>query len=109
MREGQYLQLGPGMDDIAGLLRPDDQITSPPWGEMGRSFTLAVVSLFSKAVLCGANTTEVHNREKMNKYIIERDREVGLLTVCNHTRYAHHASSSCVRAHQFVLWASELT
>mmetsp|Transcript_23392 Transcript_23392/g.64909 ORF Transcript_23392/g.64909 Transcript_23392/m.64909 type:complete len:282 (-) Transcript_23392:199-1044(-) len=72
------------MDDIAGL-KPHEEITSPPWGEIGRSFTLGVVSLFSKTLLNVANATEIHNEERIKQYITERDRGSGLLTVCNHT------------------------
>ena len=74
------------MDDIAGL-GPDDEITSPPWGEMGRVVTLGLVSLFSKAVLTVANTTEVKNQEVFDEHVMRREAGVGLLSVSNHTRY----------------------
>ncbi len=72
------------MEDIAGL-RPEDDITSPPWGEMGRVVTLGLVSLFSKAVLTVANTTEVKHKETFDDLVMRRPPGVGLLTVSNHT------------------------
>mmetsp|Transcript_13334 Transcript_13334/g.23605 ORF Transcript_13334/g.23605 Transcript_13334/m.23605 type:complete len:278 (-) Transcript_13334:1282-2115(-) len=56
----------------------------PPWGEVGRSFTMGLVSGFAKLVMNGLNTTNLHNYETFEKYFHDRG-DVGLLTVCNHT------------------------
>ena len=73
------------MEDIAGL-GPEDDITNPPWGEMGRVVTLGIVSLFSKAVLTVANTTQVKNKDTFDELVMHRAPGKGLLTVSNHTR-----------------------
>lgn len=57
-----------------------------PWGAFGRSLTLGFVSLCSKFVMHVMNTTSVHNGEVYIKTTTQRDAEIGLITVSNHTR-----------------------
>lgn len=73
------------MDGLCGLM-PEEEITNPPWGEIGRVITLGAVSLFSKGLLTVANTVEVHNKETWDRHVMQREPGLGLLTVCNHTR-----------------------
>lgn len=58
----------------------------PPWGDIGRSLTLGIVSTFAKLVLNVVNNTKIVNHEAFLKAVSEREPGVGLLTVANHTR-----------------------
>lgn len=72
------------------LLEPEDrlrqQYLSAPWGELGRSATLGLVSLFSKFLLQVLNNTRVHGLDRFRAEVLEREEGVGLITVSNHTR-----------------------
>ena len=72
------------------LLEPEDslreQYLSAPWGELGRSATLGVVSLVSKFVLRVMNTTEVDDLQIFHDHILHRKPSLGLITISNHTR-----------------------
>lgn len=75
------------------LLEPEDalfarQALAAPWGERGRSWTLGVVSLWSKLVLTVLNDFSVAPAElaEFRRHTTERAPERGLITVCNHTR-----------------------
>jgi len=72
------------------LLEPEDSLRQEylraPWGELGRSATLGVVSLISKAVLKVMNSTHVENLETFTDHVLNRQEGVGLITVSNHTR-----------------------
>ncbi|GAB4819261.1 hypothetical protein N2152v2_006307 [Parachlorella kessleri] len=59
--------------------------TEAPWGELGRSATLAVVALWSKFVLNVMNKTTIVNHEEFLRHIMQRPEDVGLITVSNHT------------------------
>ena len=72
------------LDDIAAV---DDLVTRPPWGEFGRAITLAGVGFVGKLTLNYLNTTEIRNGDTLSRIINERAPGVGLVTVCNHTRY----------------------
>ena len=66
--------------------QPDVTWMQPPWGPLGRSLTLGLVSGFAKLVLNVLNTTTVHNHDAFVSIVTERPEGQGLLTVCNHTR-----------------------
>ena len=74
-------------------LEPEEPIISPPWGEFGRVFTLAVVSLTGKFVLNWWNTTKIANQSTLLELLQQRDKGVGLITVSNHTRYTDSPDS----------------
>ena len=82
------------------LLEPEDalreQYLRAPWGDIGRSATLGIVSLFSKFVLRVLNTTDVDNLDQFHKEVLHRPEGVGLITVCNHTRYERFSSVTCI-------------
>lgn len=61
------------------------QALSAPWGEVGRSATLGVVSLFSKLVLAVLNDFSVEGRDRLMQQVEAREEGRGLITVCNHT------------------------
>lgn len=69
------------MDSIVEL---DNQITAPPWGEIGRSFTLGIVAGFSKLMLNVLNRTIVHNHSTFLDAVRHRQQGVGLITFTNH-------------------------
>lgn len=73
------------------LLEPEDRLREQylraPWGEVGRSATLGVVSLFSKFLLRVLNTTTIDNLDRFHREVLDRPEGLGLITVCNHTRY----------------------
>lgn len=62
------------------------QALAAPWGELGRSWTLGLVSLFSKAVLTVLNDFSVEGLDIFLQHATAREPGVGLITVCNHTR-----------------------
>ena len=68
-------------------LEPEEPIISPPWGEFGRVFTLAIVSLTGKFVLNWWNSTKITNQSTLLELLQQRDKGHGLITVSNHTRY----------------------
>lgn len=75
-----------------GLLEPEDSLArraalEAPWGEYGRSLTLGWVSLLSKLVLRVLNTTTVEGLETYHRAVMQREEGLGLITVCNHTRW----------------------
>lgn len=89
------------MDSLVDELATGDALLAPPWGEMGRSTTLGVVSLFSKCVLRVLNTFSIEGAEEFHRHVMERPEGVGLITVCNHTRWGvrgaagRHARPAC--------------
>ena len=68
------------------LDEPDESITRPPWGQLGRAFTLGFISATGKLFLNVLNRTEMHNLETLHRAVNERPTGVGLITVSNHTR-----------------------
>ena len=74
------------MDGLVEDCRLDDSIMGPPWGELGRAFTLGVVAGFSKLILNGLNTTVVRNHDVYLQAVQQRPPGTGLITVSNHTR-----------------------
>jgi hypothetical protein len=75
------------------LLDFDEDILRPPWGPYGRNLTLGVVSGVSKLLLNVLNTTVVKDLDRLHQLVMHRDRGVGLLSFCNHTRWAAGRSS----------------
>lgn len=75
------------------LLEPEDQLLrqqylTAPWGEIGRTITLSVVSLCGKFLLKVCNKIHVINNERFQRYVLD-DKGTGkgpLITVSNHTR-----------------------
>jgi hypothetical protein len=72
----------------------DASITAPPWGELGRAFTLGVISGYGKLMLQVLNRTTVVNHERWIKTVMERSPGEGLITISNHTR-----CDACGRVH----------
>ena len=70
------------------LEEPDEGITRPPWGELGRAATLGFISATAKLFLYVLNTTELRNIEELHRAVHGRLPGVGLITVSNHTRCA---------------------
>ncbi|PSC70805.1 phosphate acyltransferase [Micractinium conductrix] len=72
-----------------GLVDVEDhfaqQALQAPWGEVGRSATLGVVSLFSKLVLSVLNSFSVEGVDTFLQHTTAREEGRGLITVCNHT------------------------
>lgn len=72
------------------LLEPEDTLREAylgaPWGALGRSATLGVVSAYAKLLLRVLNTTEVDGLDRFHDAVLHRPEGVGLITVCNHTR-----------------------
>lgn len=56
-----------------------------PWGEWGRSLTLGVVSMVGKCVLHVMNRSEFDRVEVLKDAVMDRERDLGLITVSNHT------------------------
>jgi hypothetical protein len=85
---------GPRQVGMDALIDINDEILQPPWGQIGRSFTLGLVSLGTKCVLQVMNTFTVANHDTFLDAVLHRTDGVGLLTVSNHTRcfsrYAQH-------------------
>ena len=77
------------MDSVVDIDHQDDFPVDSPWGDVGRDLALCLVSLTSKFLLSVLNTTTVVNGETLQREVMDRPAEVGLLTVCNHTRSAH--------------------
>jgi len=71
------------------LIEPEEQLSQKaieaPWGEYGRSATLGVVSLFSKAVLLLLNSTTITGADIFEHHTVHRPPGTGLITVSNHT------------------------
>jgi len=72
------------------LIEPEEELAKKylkaPWGELGRSATLGIVSLVSKFVLQVMNTFVSDGLDKFRAAVIDRPEGVGLITVSNHTR-----------------------
>lgn len=59
----------------------DDEIVRPPWGELGRSATLGLVSGLGKILLHVFNTTQFRGPlDSLNRMVLEREQGRGLLT-----------------------------
>ena len=74
------------MDSLEDKPDIDRSLTDPPWGELGRSATLGVVSLISKFILNVMNDFHLEGGEVFLRHILHREPGVGLITVSNHTR-----------------------
>ncbi len=74
------------------LLEPEDALfaqraLAAPWGELGRSWTLGLVSLLSKFWLHVLNDFRVEEGlDTFYQHTMAREEGRGLITVCNHTR-----------------------
>lgn len=88
------------MDTVCEPDASDGVPFEAPWGHLGRDFTLGVVSLASKFLLNVLNSTDIHNGDTLQKQATERPPGVGLLTVCNHTRWDHRL---CLKSSQVIL------
>ena len=86
------------MDSIVDIELQEGIPVDSPWGDTGRDLALCLVSLTSKVLLCVLNTTTVVHGETMQREVMERPKEVGLLTVCNHTRSAHDGRDAALNA-----------
>ena len=64
----------------------DEQLTRPPWGELGRVLTLTSVWAAGKFVVQALNTTTVVDGHHFQRALSERESGAPLITVCNHTR-----------------------
>lgn len=84
---------GPPRDGGAGVAGSD--LFSPPWGSVGRSLTLGLVSGFAKLVLKVLNETVVLNEEGLTAAVTARGEGQGLLTVCNHVRCGTAGAAKC--------------
>lgn len=82
-----------------GLVDVEDafsqQALSAPWGELGRSATLGLVSLFSKLVVTVLNSFSVDGLDAFHRHVMSRQPGVGLITVCNHTSTADDPMLFC--------------
>ena len=74
--------------DTLGFNPDELEVLAPPWGQLGRAFTLGVVAGISKLLLSVCNTLKVHNHDTFLDAVLKRDPEQGLLTIANHTRFA---------------------
>lgn len=72
------------------LIEPEEELAkqylTPPWGDLGRSATLGIVSLVSKLVLQVLNTSVSDGLDKFRDAVLDRPKGIGLITVSNHTR-----------------------
>ena len=74
------------------LLEPEDALfaqraLAAPWGQVGRSWTLGLVSLLSKLWLTVLNDFRVEEGlDAFYQHTMAREEGRGLITVCNHTR-----------------------
>lgn len=72
------------------LIEPEEELAKKylkaPWGELGRSATLGIVSLVSKFVLQVMNTFVSDGLNEFRATVLDRPEGVGLITVSNHTR-----------------------
>ena len=73
----------------------DAEAVRPPWGEVGRVATLAVIAAASKFYLNVLNTTTIVGGERFQRAALEREPGQGLLTVCNHTRCVEGSIARC--------------
>lgn len=94
-------------------LEPEEPIISPPWGEFGRVFTLAIVSLTGKFVLNWWNSTKISNHSTLLDLLYHRDKGLGLITVSNHTRYCstgHRQLTSlpCYQDTNIAVWRQQI-
>ncbi len=90
------------MDTLADVEDLNDPVTLPPWGQIGRNFTLGVVSLAGKFVLQVCNRMEITNHSRLTELVVNRPPSVGLITVSNHARQA--APLTCSSASS-ILWS----
>ena len=72
--------------------------TLPPWGTLGRNFTLGVVSGGSKVILQVLNTLDVKDRGRFLSQVFDREPGTPLFTVCNHIRSARYHDSGILYA-----------
>lgn len=68
------------------LVEPEEDFSQPPWGELGRAFTLGVVSMGCKAVMHVMNTLHISGQDRFQDAVLRREEGQALFTVCNHTR-----------------------
>lgn len=71
------------------LVEPEDvrdPVTQPPWGQIGRNFTLGIVSMAGKFVLQVCNSLDVKGHSRLTQLVMHRPPGTGLITVSNHAR-----------------------
>ncbi|KAK9837621.1 hypothetical protein WJX74_001596 [Apatococcus lobatus] len=69
------------------LVEPEDlrdPVTQPPWGQIGRNFTLGMVSLAGKFVLQVCNRMDIKDHARLTQLVMHRPPGTGLITVSNH-------------------------
>lgn len=67
------------VDDVEGF-------EEMPWGSVGRALTLGFVCLCNKFVMHVLNKTTCVHKEIYTEAVMQREKDVGLVTVSNHTR-----------------------
>lgn len=70
------------------VFEPDELLREhldSPWGELGRSATLAVISLVGKFVINVMNTSVFENKDRLLDAVMARQSGIGLITVANHS------------------------
>ncbi len=68
------------------LVEPEIDYSKPPWGELGRAFTLGVVSGGCKFVMHVMNTLDIDGKDRFQDAVLRREEGQPLFTVSNHTR-----------------------
>lgn len=81
------------------LIEPEEvlsqrELLSAPWGELGRSLTLGLVAGLCKLILNVGNTMTIENETTFLKHVMDREPDVGLITVSNHTRFGWWAEGT---------------
>ncbi|CAG9466934.1 unnamed protein product [Pedinophyceae sp. YPF-701] len=74
-----------GSSDKYAHVPRDGSVVEPPWGPLGRSFTLGIVSLAARLTLRVANSWHITNDEELRRAAEAREPGRGLVTVSNHT------------------------
>ncbi|GLC35250.1 hypothetical protein PLESTB_000585300 [Pleodorina starrii] len=72
-------------DEASPSRKLQDEVLAPPWGGLGRSITLGLVSSFARLILTVLNKTEIINQERLISTVENRESGAGVLTICNHT------------------------
>ncbi|QDZ18101.1 Tafazzin-like protein [Chloropicon primus] len=75
--------------------KEEEELTSAPWGPVGRSFVLGATALVAQVYLDVFNTTKVHNVKKLYEHLYTRPKGEGLLTVSNHISTVDDPSLFC--------------
>ncbi|KAG1667040.1 hypothetical protein FOA52_000401 [Chlamydomonas sp. UWO 241] len=93
------------MDSLEECRIDDGRITTPPWGEWGRSATLGVIAGVAKLLLNVLNTTEVTNHKTWMRTVTDRQPGVGLFTISNHTSLFDDPGLFCAMTPWSYFWS----